>query len=129
MLKELGRELKKVREQRGLSLQTVAEPSKITAPYLQKLERGVVNTPSPRVLGRLANTLGIPYLHLMELAGYLDEEQLAEVRARAPKPHPLSDQELSAEEWRAIGEFVQELKARRPKTRQHSNKTGGGHLE
>ena len=85
MLKELGEELKKVRARRGLSLQSAAQPSRITAPYLQKLERGVVDTPSPRVLARLANTLEISYLHLMDLAGYLDEEQLAEARGRAPR--------------------------------------------
>jgi transcriptional regulator with XRE-family HTH domain len=120
MLKALGAELKRARAQRSLSLQAVAEPSRITATYLQKLERGSVETPSPHVLGRLGGTLGVPYLRLMELAGYLDEEQLAALRARAPKPHPLAGQQLSPDEWQAVGGFIDELKARRG--RRHSRR-------
>jgi transcriptional regulator with XRE-family HTH domain len=117
MLKRLGEELAKAREQQGRSLQSVAEPANITAPYLQKLERGVVQTPSPRVLARLARALGIPYLRLLELAGYLDEDQLAEAQSRAHRPHPLVDQELAPDEWRAVGVFIHELKSRRGKPR------------
>jgi len=83
MLSELGFELGNARNQKGLSLEGVAGPAAISAAYLHKLERGVVNSPSPRVLARVALALEIPYLRLMELAGYLDEEQLAEARARA----------------------------------------------
>jgi transcriptional regulator with XRE-family HTH domain len=117
MLKALGEELKRGRDQGERSLQAVAEPAKITAPYLQKLERGAVETPSPRVLARLAKVLGLSYLRLMELAGYLDEEQLAEIRLRAPMPHPLADHQLSPEEWRAVGAFIRELKAHATKRR------------
>ena len=113
MLKDLGEELKRVRDQRSSSLQAVAEPAKISPTYLQKLERGVVDAPSPHVLGRLAKALDLSYLRLMELAGYLDEQQLAQARSRTPKPHPLSEQNLSPEEWRAVGAFIQELKAQR----------------
>ena len=112
MLKELGKALAQARRERALSLQSAAEPARITAPYLQKLERGSVTTPSPHVLGRLAQVLGIPYLRLMELAGYLDEAQLAAARERAPQPHPLSGVELSAEQWRAVGQFIRELKGK-----------------
>ena len=128
MLKRLGEELKGARERRSLSLQATAEPAKITATYLQKLERGLVHTPSPRVLGRVANVLGLSYLGLLELAGYLDEDQLAEAQLRNPEPHPLSDQHLSPDEWRAVGAFIQELKAQRIKPGQHANskKTQGG---
>lgn len=113
MLQRLGEELKRARDERSLSLQGVAEPANITATYLQKLERGVVDTPSPRVLSRVANALGISYLRLMELAGYLDEERLAEMRQRVGRPHALAEQLLSPGEWRAVGAFIQELKARR----------------
>lgn len=113
VLTELGQELQRARQERAQSLQAVAEPARISAPYLQKLERGVVDTPSPRVLGRLASVLGLPYLRLMELAGYLDESQLTEVRARSPRPHPLLAEQLSAAEWRAVGDFIRQLKAQR----------------
>jgi transcriptional regulator with XRE-family HTH domain len=113
VLKKLGAKLAQARQEQARSLQSVAEPANITAPYLQKLERGVVATPSPRVLGRLARELGLSYLGLMELAGYLDERQLAEARSRGPEPHPLAGQDLSPDEWRAVGAFIRELKSRR----------------
>ena len=117
MLKELGSELKIAREAQGASLETVAGPANISAAYLHKLERGVVNTPSPRVLARLAIVLGVPYLRLMGLAGYLDEEQYAEVQQRKPSsdPHPLAGQDLTPEEWRAVGAFIKTLVAQRGK--------------
>jgi transcriptional regulator with XRE-family HTH domain len=113
MLKELGRALRKTRTNKYLSLESVAGPAKISAAYLHKLERGTVNNPSPRVLGRIAAVLEIPYLRLMELAGYLDEEQLAEAQARFPRPHPLAKQQLTPEEWEAVGGFIEQLVAQR----------------
>ena len=113
MLQKLAETLTGAREKLGLSLQAVAQPANITAPYLQKLERGLVQTPSPRVLARLARQLQLPYLTLMSLAGYLDEEQLAEAKSRAKKPHPLANQDLSQTEWRAVSAFIRELKAKR----------------
>jgi transcriptional regulator with XRE-family HTH domain len=111
MLIELGKELHNLREEKGFSLETAASPAKISATYLHKLERGVVASPSPRVLARLAVILEIPYLRLMELAGYLDETQLAQVQMRVPsqEPHPLANQQLTQEEWRAVGAFIKTL--------------------
>ncbi len=115
MLAELGQELRKARDFKNLSLESAAGPAAISATYLHKLERGVVNDPSPRVLARIALALEVPYLRLMELAGYLDELQLAEARLRedAPKPHPLAGQKLTFEEWRAVGDFIKKLIAGR----------------
>ena len=115
MLIELGKELNKSRKDKGASLEVVAGPAKISAAYLHKLERGVVNNPSPRVLARIALALEVPYLRLMELAGYLDETQLAEARMResSPKPHPLAGQQLSSAEWRQVADFIKQLVAQR----------------
>ena len=115
MLTELGNELYKARDGAGVSLESVAGPAKISAAYLHKLERGVVNSPSPRVLARIASALEVSYLRLMELAGYLDEEQLAQARLREPSehPHPLAGQDLTPEEWRAVGAFIKALVAQR----------------
>jgi hypothetical protein len=49
----------------------------------------------------------------MGLAGYLDEMQLADVRKRTPKPHPLAGEELTPKEWRLLGEFKKNLIAKR----------------
>ncbi len=115
MLAKLGDELKTARGDKDLSLEAVAGPAKISAAYLHKLERGGVNSPSPRVLGRIAQVLEVPYLRLMELAGYLDEMQLAEAEARepSPNPHPLAGRRLTPAEWRAVGAFIDHLLARR----------------
>jgi HTH-type transcriptional regulator, competence development regulator len=115
MLVELGNELRKAREGKGASLVSVAGPANISATYLHKLERGVINSPSPRVLARLAVVLEVTYLRLMELAGYLDEEQLARARLRepSPQPHPLAGQQLTPEEWRAVDAFIKMLIAQR----------------
>jgi transcriptional regulator with XRE-family HTH domain len=115
MLVELGEELRKARDIQGLSLEAVAGPARISATYLHKLERGVVDNPSPRVLARIAVALEIPYLRLMELAGYLDELQVAEalLREQAPRPHPLAGQQLTLEEWRAVDDFIKKLIAGR----------------
>ena len=115
MLDKLGIELKKARDHMGVSLQAIADTAKISAAYLQKLERGEVSTPSPHVLRRLASSLGLSYLGLMELAGYLDEAELADARLRepSPRPHPLAGQKLTPEEWRAVGAFIKTLVAER----------------
>jgi transcriptional regulator with XRE-family HTH domain len=115
MLIKLGKELRKAREAKGVSLESVADPAKISAAYLHKLERGVVDSPSPRVLARLAAVLEVSYLRLMERAGYFDERQLAEARMRKPslQPHPLADQQLNSKEWRAVGDFIKKLIAQR----------------
>ena len=107
MLKNLGHELRAARKKQDLTLQEVAEPANISLTYLQKLEHGTVNSPSPRVLKRLADVLGISYGRLMELADYLMPE---------PSPYPhvpkaLIDKRLSEEEWRAVLAFVEYLEA------------------
>jgi transcriptional regulator with XRE-family HTH domain len=115
MLVELGKNLRKAREAKGVSLEAVAGPAKISAAYLHKLESGIVNSPSPRVLARVASALEVPYLRLMELAGYLDEAEAEEARKRrpSPHPHPLAGQNLTPEEWRAVGAFIKALVADR----------------
>ncbi|HPQ67905.1 MAG TPA: helix-turn-helix transcriptional regulator [bacterium] len=115
MLVELGNELRQAREALSWSLEAVAGPAKISGAYLHKLEHGSVNNPSPRVLARLAGVLEISYLRLMELAGYLDEEQLAQARLREPgkHAHPLAGQQLTTEEWKAVAAFIKNLKAQR----------------
>lgn len=105
--------LSESRARKNASLEAVARPARISAAYLHKLERGVVQSPSPRVLARIALALDVSYLRLMELAGYLDETQLAEARARERRPHPLAGQQLTPEEWREVGAFIKNLVAQR----------------
>jgi transcriptional regulator with XRE-family HTH domain len=113
MLSEMGKTLRERRKAQQASLDTIASEARISAPYLLKLERGEVDSPSPRVLARIARALDTPYLQLMELAGYLDEDDLASLKGRAPVPHPLAGQSLSADEWKQVGGFIQSLIAGR----------------
>ena len=117
VLTTLGENLKRARTAKALSLQAAGDSAGISAAYLQKLERGLVESPSPRVLGRLSHALGVSYLRLMEAAGYLDEEQLIAARARVPQPHPLAEQQLSPQEWRKVAEFIQQIVDHRSKRR------------
>jgi transcriptional regulator with XRE-family HTH domain len=115
MLINLGKELKRAREQKGASLQTIADSSNISTAYLQKLERGQVLSPSPHVLRRLSSAVGLSYLFIMELAEYLDEEEALETRLvkKSPRPHPLADKQLSTEEWHRVGAFIKTIIAER----------------
>jgi len=113
VLTQLGQVLRERRKEQQASLDTVARTARISGPYLLKLERGTVASPSPRVLGRVAHALDVPFLELMELAGSLDEQDLVTLEARAPRPHPLAGQQLSPEDWRQVGDFIRELKSRR----------------
>jgi transcriptional regulator with XRE-family HTH domain len=66
----LGRLLGEARTRLGASLQDVAEKSGCSAAYVHKLEQDRVRTPSPRVLARLAQTLGLDYAVVMRAVGY-----------------------------------------------------------
>jgi len=113
---DLGNELRSARDAADRSLQAVAEPARISATYLQKLERGEVGTPSPHVLRRLGGVLGIPYLRLLSLAGYLSPDETRQVETDAGlriTGHPLRNRQLTPDEWRAVGAFIEYLKAQR----------------
>lgn len=83
---ELAQRLREARSDGALSLEAASRAAKISTAYLHKLESGRVKTPSPHVLRRLAQVLGVQYRTLMELAGYLD----AEDRRDAPGKHALA---------------------------------------
>jgi transcriptional regulator with XRE-family HTH domain len=112
---ELGSRLKAERLGKRLSLHSVAKPAKISATYLRKLEEGMVKSPSPHVLQRLAGVLELPYVKLMELVGYVppgwegsgrtSNERLAELSSFA--------EDLTEEERRAVVAFIRYLKGQR----------------
>lgn len=106
----LGLELSSARLAVKRSLRDVADESGISATYLQKLERGQVEGPSPRILRRLATALQIEYRRLMELAGY-------DVPPARPPRDPLAirfaDAGLTEAEGRAVAAFIDHLLAQR----------------
>src|SRR5688572_21831991 len=105
--KELGAELRAVREFKGLSLAAVAEPAGISATYLQKLERGEVEAPSPHRLHALAEVLDISYTKLMELAGYIVPSANGDSRGDVSLlAQALSAEELTEEELADLAEYL-----------------------
>lgn len=102
---ELGRTLKSVREMLGRSLKAVADPAGISPAYLVKLEKGDVTTPSPHVLHRLAGVLGVEYLELMRLAGYVVPEP--EGQRTGALAQALSSAELTEDEAKAVATYLQ----------------------
>lgn len=100
---DLGQTLKSVRDLQGKSLKVVADGAKISPAYLQKLERGDVAAPSPHVLHRLAGELGVEYLELMRLAGYVVPESAGGSGALA---QAFSSQDLTEDEARALAAYL-----------------------
>lgn len=108
----LGTELRSIRTLKGLSLKRAATEAEISTAYLQKLEGGEVQQPSPHVLHRLATMLDVPYATLMRLAGYVvptDEPVLA----NSAFDHALNTNDLTEDERKAVAAFVSHLRAQR----------------
>ena len=66
----LGQFLKQAREDRGFTLREVELETDISNSYLSQLEGEKIKHPSPMSLYKLAETYGVSYTYLMELAGY-----------------------------------------------------------
>jgi transcriptional regulator with XRE-family HTH domain len=70
MAPSIGNTLRQAREVRELSAVDAARASGISPAYLSRLENDAVRKPSPHVLHRLSEALGLPYTDLMRLSGY-----------------------------------------------------------
>ena len=103
----LGAQLHEVRRLKELSLKAVSEPAGISAAYLQKLERNEVKRPSPHVLHALAEVLEVPYVALMEAAGYVvpvaDEKK---VKPGSVLAHALSSEDVTEEEAEVLARYL-----------------------
>lgn len=108
----LGEELRSVRQVRGLSLKAIAEPAEISIAYLQKLEGGEVRQPSPHILHRLAGVLGVPYVTLMQFAGYVIPESDGKLAGNS-FDHALSSADLTSQERKAVAAFISHLRDQR----------------
>jgi transcriptional regulator with XRE-family HTH domain len=66
---EFGGYLKKLREDRGLTLRQVEEKVKISNAYLSQVERGMRAIPTFKILEKLASVYGVPIGDLTKRAG------------------------------------------------------------
>ena len=108
----LGAELRSFRQLKGLSLKATATAASISTAYLQKLEGGDVQQPSPHVLYRLAEVLDVPYATLMQLVGYVVPAQEPVLASRA-FDHALNANDLTEEERKAVASFIAHLRSQR----------------
>lgn len=67
----LAEMLRAARASREMSFRDVREATGLSLSHLQRLERGEVAEPSPAVLRKLGEALGLGYDDLMREAGYL----------------------------------------------------------
>lgn len=58
ILKRLGKNVRRLRDQRGVSQETFADLASINRTYVSDIERGARN-PTVRVLEKIAKTLGV----------------------------------------------------------------------
>ena len=108
----LGARLRQVRERKELSISVVAKKAEISTAYLQKLEVGDVQHPSPRVLHSLAGVLSVDYAELMRLAGYVVPNQATGRRRRNELTHALSSETLTEEEAEVLAEYLNWYRSR-----------------
>lgn len=71
----LGKYIKKYREKRGLGLNQLSLKIAVTSSLISKLENGLIQKISPFLLQEIASGLGINYIELYKIAGYLDEDK------------------------------------------------------
>jgi transcriptional regulator with XRE-family HTH domain len=68
----VGPVVRRLRQERSLSQEALAESARVSSGYLSKLERGVYKQPSFEVLDRIATALQIPTPELYRIAGIED---------------------------------------------------------
>lgn len=72
----LGRVLKKRREQLDLSLRDVEEKISVSNAYLSQIENEKITQPAPKILLKLSDFYELSYSKLMNLAGHPLETKL-----------------------------------------------------
>jgi len=58
--------LRRLRDERGLTMAELAKKAHVTDAYIAQLETGVKKNPSLEILKRLARALGVPVGELLE---------------------------------------------------------------
>lgn len=109
MSKELGKELKKIRESKGFSLRDIEKKSEhtISSSYLSQVETGKIQQPSPRFLHRISKTYDVDYEKLMETSGYLERKKKPEIAAS------FKIEDLTENEIDQVKHYIEFLRSRR----------------
>lgn len=85
MEKEFGAVLKRLREQKSMTINQLAEASGISNSQISRMENGIRGVPKPPTIRKLADALEVPYGELMSAAGFWDADGAAKgLREEAP---------------------------------------------
>ena len=109
--KELGLYLKKIREERELSLRQVGSQSSMSYSHLSMIENGT-RKPTALTLKELAKVYKIDYIELYEKAGYIDlaeSERLSNVKDdnfRYAEYNGLNSEGLTEEDIEEIKAYI-----------------------
>lgn len=99
---EFGKYLRRVRNERKLTIRQLDTYSGVSHSYISQVERGNRGIPSPEILQRLSKPLGVDYEELMVRAGYIEE-----IKGQIPSPmHSMIDDDNFIE---LINDTVNEL--------------------
>lgn len=106
----LGNLLKATRTRLGRSLRDLEGATGISNGYLSQLESDMIKQPSPNHLHKLADTLGLDYTRLMELAGYIPTRAVATLASENLMPSLPGIEELNEEDRRKILAYIDDLR-------------------
>ncbi|WP_410512457.1 helix-turn-helix domain-containing protein [Paenibacillus sp. BR2-3] len=73
MDESFGIYLKKLREEKGLTINQLAAAAGISGSQISRIENGLRGIPKPATLRKIAEATDVPYEVLMDQAGYLQE--------------------------------------------------------
>lgn len=97
--KEFGEYLKGIRKSKKMTIRQLELYSKVSNAYISQLERGDRGLPSPDILKKLSQPLGVEYNELMIKAGYISEDlPLLNEKSPAEELIEYLEMELSSEE-------------------------------
>jgi HTH-type transcriptional regulator, competence development regulator len=68
-----GTYLRRLREEKGLTINQLAEAAGISGSQISRIENGLRGIPKPATLRKIAEATGVPYEVLMDQAGYLQD--------------------------------------------------------
>lgn len=107
---DLGKYLKKLRDDKNLSLREVNKLTDISYTHLNMIENGKRNV-TPALLRNLANLYNVDYLDLYEKAGYIDlieNEKLSNNKDfRYANHNGINTEGLDADDIEEINRFVE----------------------
>ena len=70
--KEFGKYMQEKRLKLGLSMEELGRKSKVSAPSIMRIEKGITKNPSTETLKKLALTLDIPWQEILDNTGISD---------------------------------------------------------